>query len=416
MRALIIIFLLLPSYLFAQDITGIWTGSLTTSQKKLPYEVVISDSSGILIGYSHITFTVNGKDIIAVKKIDVTSNNDIITLEDEDIIANNFPDAGPKHIHQIATLELSTRNSFMYLTGTFKTKNVTNLKPITGDIELQKKNIADSSKLMAKLNDMNLRSSLSFVQIKKITDKVAIEPIAVFHATKFDNDLAFQKIIPVAPVIIEKKKIAVPVKDTTAIAIKKPVEKKTPVIVQPKPTVTKVVAAVPPKVIKAPPVTVIQPVAKPTPVVAVAPPVQKPVVVSSIPKVQPKPDIIPAGAGADIAHRQIENIETFEIESDSIRVTLYDNGIVDGDTVTVFLNGKIIMGKIGLSTDPVTKTVYVTPDLGDSLQFIMYAENLGSIPPNTGLMILQDGKKRHEIFFSGDLQKNAAITLLRKHT
>ena len=72
------------------------------------------------------------------------------------------------------------------------------------------------------------------------------------------------------------------------------------------------------------------------------------------------------------------------------------------------------MGKQGLSTTAITKTIYMTPDLGDSLQLIMYAENLGSIPPNTGLLILQDGNDRYEIRFAGDLQKNAAIILKRR--
>jgi hypothetical protein len=44
----------------------------------------------------------------------------------------------------------------------------------------------------------------------------------------------------------------------------------------------------------------------------------------------------------------------------------------------------------------------------------MYAENLGSLPPNTGLLVLQYDNKRQEIRFSGDLKKNVAITLRRK--
>jgi hypothetical protein len=44
----------------------------------------------------------------------------------------------------------------------------------------------------------------------------------------------------------------------------------------------------------------------------------------------------------------------------------------------------------------------------------MYAENLGSIPPNTGLLIIQDGEVRNEIRFAGDMQKSSAIILKRK--
>ena len=86
---------------------------------------------------------------------------------------------------------------------------------------------------------------------------------------------------------------------------------------------------------------------------------------------------------------------------------------MDGDTVSVVVNGKVIMGKKGLSTKAITETLYITPEMGDSLQMIMYAENLGAIAPNTGLLIVLDGKDRYEIRFSGDLNKNAAIIFKR---
>jgi hypothetical protein len=58
--------------------------------------------------------------------------------------------------------------------------------------------------------------------------------------------------------------------------------------------------------------------------------------------------------------------------------------------------------------------IHVTPDLGDSLLLVMYAENLGSIPPNTGVLIVQDGDDRYEIRFEGTKQKSSAILLTRK--
>jgi hypothetical protein len=44
----------------------------------------------------------------------------------------------------------------------------------------------------------------------------------------------------------------------------------------------------------------------------------------------------------------------------------------------------------------------------------MYAESLGSIPPNTGLLIVRDGRDSYEVRFSGDLQKNATVILKRQ--
>ena len=115
-------------------------------------------------------------------------------------------------------------------------------------------------------------------------------------------------------------------------------------------------------------------------------------------------------AGVD-ARRNIL-METVYFKADSLRLTLYDNGEVDGDTVSVLLNGNIIIAKQRLSTNAINKTIYVNNQ--DSILLVMYAENLGSLPPNTGLLVVHDGKENYEIRFSGDLQKNAAIILKRR--
>lgn len=119
-------------------------------------------------------------------------------------------------------------------------------------------------------------------------------------------------------------------------------------------------------------------------------------------------------AAEDLEHRKVETIRTVEITEDSLVFTLYDNGAVDGDTVSVLLNGEVIMPRVGLSVVPHTKTIKLTPEMGDSIKVIMYAENLGSIPPNTGLLIIREGDKYYQIRFSGDLKKNSAIILTRK--
>jgi len=128
---------------------------------------------------------------------------------------------------------------------------------------------------------------------------------------------------------------------------------------------------------------------------------------------QPVKPVGPIPSAADVTKRNTEVIQTVSFRSDSLKISLYDNGEVDGDTVTIVLNNKVIIAKQGLTTKAATTTIY-TGDLGDSVQLIMYAENLGRIPPNTGLLILQDGNDRYQVRFSGDLQNNSAIILKRK--
>ena len=119
---------------------------------------------------------------------------------------------------------------------------------------------------------------------------------------------------------------------------------------------------------------------------------------------------IPSG----INSRKIEILSNIYFKTDSLVLSLYDNGTVDGDTVSVFLNDKKIISKEKLSTEAIKITVSVSDLHSDTLILVMYAENLGTIPPNTGLLIIQDGPDRYEIRFAGDMQKSSGVFLRKK--
>jgi len=116
----------------------------------------------------------------------------------------------------------------------------------------------------------------------------------------------------------------------------------------------------------------------------------------------------------ELEKRKVETIETVYFSSDSLVLEVYDNGYVDGDSVSVIVNGKEFLSHVKLTAAAVRKTIYITADMGDSLKLILFAENLGTIAPNSGMAVIYDGKKQYKIAFSGDLQKNAAIILRRK--
>jgi hypothetical protein len=112
--------------------------------------------------------------------------------------------------------------------------------------------------------------------------------------------------------------------------------------------------------------------------------------------------------------RKIQKISDITFSNDSLLLSFYDNGTIDGDTISVALNGRIIAQKIKLTTNAFRITIPAKVDQNDSLGLVMHAESLGLIPPNTGLLIIQDGATRHEIRFEGDLQRSSAIVLRRK--
>lgn len=102
-----------------------------------------------------------------------------------------------------------------------------------------------------------------------------------------------------------------------------------------------------------------------------------------------------------------------EIESDSIRVSFYDNGDIDGDSISVFLNQKPVLANQQLSSRSLN--IYLALDtLLEVNELSMFADNLGRIPPNTALMIVSDGINRYELYLSSSLTQNGAVRLKRK--
>ncbi len=114
-------------------------------------------------------------------------------------------------------------------------------------------------------------------------------------------------------------------------------------------------------------------------------------------------------------YTQRENVVSNEIEvsSDSLKIDFYDNGEIDGDSVSFFFNNKLIAFHQKLSTRSIHFDI-VLDSLLKVNEMTMFAENLGSIPPNTALMQIYDGKKRYDIRISSTLEKNATIRIKRK--
>ena len=116
---------------------------------------------------------------------------------------------------------------------------------------------------------------------------------------------------------------------------------------------------------------------------------------------------------AQFTRRKIIYTKDLEIGSDSIRVSLYDNGEIDGDTVTVFLNGKPVIVHQELTARAVN--IYLTLDNSKDVNEVsLFAENLGKIPPNTALMVVTDGISRFEVFLSSTYTQNATVRIKKR--
>jgi hypothetical protein len=106
--------------------------------------------------------------------------------------------------------------------------------------------------------------------------------------------------------------------------------------------------------------------------------------------------------------RKSDLLKTIQIENETFTVDLYDNGEVDGDSVSVFYNGRLILSHKKLSEKPISLTLDATTGKLVN-ELTMYAENLGEIPPNTALMVVRDGEKRYEVRISSDYKNSGTI-------
>ena len=106
-------------------------------------------------------------------------------------------------------------------------------------------------------------------------------------------------------------------------------------------------------------------------------------------------------------------LNEIEVESDTIQVSLYDNGEIDGDIISLFYNKTLILFNQKLTHKSIRMNLPLDSTLTAN-EISMFAENLGLIPPNTALMVINDGKKRHELRLTSSLEKNATIRIRRK--
>ena len=112
-----------------------------------------------------------------------------------------------------------------------------------------------------------------------------------------------------------------------------------------------------------------------------------------------------------LVKRSFDSSAVIDVDADSLKVTLYDNGEVDNDTISLFYNRKLVTFKKLLSSKPLTFTLPLDTAVNE---ISMYAENLGSIPPNTALCIVYAGEQRFELNMSSSYIKNAAIRFRKK--
>lgn len=107
-------------------------------------------------------------------------------------------------------------------------------------------------------------------------------------------------------------------------------------------------------------------------------------------------------------------LEIDATEKDSIRVDVYDNAEIDGDSVSVYENEVQRVYKKKITARPITFYVSLNKDENPIVHLRLVAESLGTIPPCTALMIVTTRSKRYEVHLSSNFKKNATVELFLK--
>ncbi|MDP4247102.1 MAG: hypothetical protein Q8932_14750 [Bacteroidota bacterium] len=109
-----------------------------------------------------------------------------------------------------------------------------------------------------------------------------------------------------------------------------------------------------------------------------------------------------------LVSRSNELVKTLTVNTNEVTLSIYDDGVIDHDTVSVYVDKIQVIGHRML-TD---KAIVVKLHLDESKSYhevVMVADNEGDIPPNTSLMIVKAGDQQYEVRISSNEQKNAVV-------
>ena len=131
----------------------------------------------------------------------------------------------------------------------------------------------------------------------------------------------------------------------------------------------------------------------------------KPVITSSLP-------VKPLTIEEKFISRKKILTKDIPLGGDSIELRFYDNGEIDGDSISLFLNDQLIFTHL-LLTGKAHIIKLSIGELKEKNELTMVAENLGTIPPNTSYMeALVDGQ-RYSTYLASNEGSSAMIRLIK---
>ena len=168
---LFLLLFFIPCFGFAQSLNGVYTGVLsndsTTIRKDQTFEMALTEYNGKVYGYVYSTFIVNDTLYYIVKRVKGKVDGDICEVEDDDVIAHNFPKKPEKKVFVTYTLRRNASDSAWRLDGNWKTNLTKRYYAISGKVETKEEKDLSKSKLYEHLGDLDLQKTLAFNKPKE---------------------------------------------------------------------------------------------------------------------------------------------------------------------------------------------------------------------------------------------------------
>lgn len=121
-----------------------------------------------------------------------------------------------------------------------------------------------------------------------------------------------------------------------------------------------------------------------------------------------EPVKIPVVTPDVLKNRRNELMKSLVVNDPNVVVKLYDNGEIDDDSISVYLDKKLVLSNKRLTASPLLLKLKMDEENPEH-ELIMVAENLGRIPPNTSLMVVEAGDQRFDVRITSTEQKNAVV-------
>jgi hypothetical protein len=102
----------------------------------------------------------------------------------------------------------------------------------------------------------------------------------------------------------------------------------------------------------------------------------------------------------------------FEITGSRIKLTIWDNGQVDGDRISIMLNGKYLLENYSTVAAPKIIETLLSGNELDTIKII--ALNEGTIPPNTAAIIIETPSEKYQILTHANTNEVRSIYLKKK--